>query len=60
MEIGGFGSVLLKKLAQLNYKGKFRMMAFKDKFIEHGYVDELYRQEKMDVESIAKTLKKLG
>ncbi|MBP3284182.1 MAG: 1-deoxy-D-xylulose-5-phosphate synthase [Clostridia bacterium] len=58
--IGGFGSLLLKSLSQLNYRGKFRMMAFKDKFIEHGSVEELYRQEKMDVESIAKTVKKLG
>jgi len=57
--IGGFGSLLLKNLAQLNYKGKFRMMAFKDRFIEHGSVDELYKQEKMDVETIAKNVKKL-
>lgn len=58
--IGGFGSLLLKNLAQLNYRGKFRMMAFKDKFIEHGSVEELYKQEKMDVESIAKVVKKLS
>jgi len=58
--IGGFGSLMLKSLAQLNYRGKFRMMAFKDKFIEHGSVEELYKQEKMDVETIAKNVKKLG
>lgn len=58
--IGGFGSMVLKSLSQLNYRGKVRVMAFKDKFIEHGSVDELYAQEKMDVESIAKMIKKLG
>lgn len=58
--IGGFGSMVLKSLSQRNYRRKVRVMAFKDKFIEHGSVDELYAQEKMDVESIAKMIKKLG
>ena len=58
--IGGFGSMVLKSLTQLNYRGKVRLMAFKDKFIEHGSIEELYKQEKMDVESIAKIIKKLG
>jgi len=58
--IGGFGSMTLKSLTQLNYRGKVRLMAFKDKFIEHGSVEELYKQEKMDVEAIIKNVKKLS
>ncbi len=57
--IGGFGSLVLKVLSNARYKGSFRMMAFKDKFISQGSVEELMKQEKMNVEEIAKITKKL-
>lgn len=57
--IGGFGSLLLKSLNNVGYRGKFRMLAFKDKFIEHGNTEELMKQEKMDVDSIVKIARKM-
>ncbi len=57
--IGGFGSLVLKVLSNARYKGSFRMMAFKDRFISQGSVEELMKQEKMSVEEIVKITKKL-
>lgn len=57
--IGGFGGSVLKVLTNARYKGIFRMMAFKDRFISHGSVDELLKQEKMDVDEIVKVTRKL-
>ena len=58
--IGGFGSQVLKVLTNARYKGTFREIAFKDRFISHGNIDELFRQEKMNVEEIVKMVKKLN
>jgi len=58
--IGGFGSQVLKVLTNARYKGAFREVAFKDRFICHGDVEELMRQEKMNVEEIVKLVKKLN
>ena len=58
--IGGFGSLMLKSLNNGAYKGKFRSMAFKDRFISHGDVDILMHQEKMDVDEIVYLAKKLA
>lgn len=58
--IGGFGSLMLKSLNNGAYKGKFRSMAFKDRFISHGDVDTLMHQEKMDVDEIVYLAKKLA
>lgn len=57
--IGGFGGAVLKVLTNARYKGSFRMMAFKDRFISHGSVDELLKQEKMDVDEIGNITRKL-
>ena len=56
---GGFGSRVLKVLTNARYRGKFREVAFKDRFISHGSIDELFKQEKMDVDEIVKLVKKL-
>lgn len=58
--IGGFGSLMLKSLNNGAYKGKFRSMAFRDRFISHGNVDTLMHQEKMDVDEIVYLSKKLA
>lgn len=58
--IGGFGSLVLKSLTNVGYKGKFRSMAFRDKFIPHGDVEVLMKQEKMDVDEIVYLSKKLA
>ena len=57
--IGGFGSQVLKVLTNARYKGTFREMAFKDRFISQGNIEELFKQEKMDVDELVKLVKKL-
>ena len=57
--IGGFGSLVLKVLTNLRYRRSFRALAFKDKYISHGSVDELFKQEKMDIDEIVKLVKKM-
>ncbi len=58
--IGGFGNLMLKSLNNGAYKGKFRSMAFRDRFIPHGNVDTLMHQEKMDIDEIVYLSKKLA
>lgn len=58
--IGGFGSLVLKSLTNGAYKGKFRSMAFRDRFISHGDIDTLMHQEKMDIDEIVYLSKKLA
>lgn len=58
--IGGFGSLVLKSLTNGAYKGKFRSMAFRDRFIPHGDIDTLMHQEKMDIDEIVYLSKKLA
>ncbi len=58
--IGGFGSLVLKSLNNGAYKGKFRSMAFRDRFISHGDIDTLMHQEKMDIDEIVYLSKKLA
>lgn len=54
--IGGFGSQVLNKLNELGYKDNVKMMGIPDKFIDHGSVDELYLDEHIDIDSIAKEI----
>ena len=56
---GGFGMQILYKLYELGFNKEIKIMAYKDKFIDHGNVDDLLVQEKMDVLSIIKEIKKL-
>ena len=51
-KIGGFGSLINDLLARNEYKGKAINVGLPDKFIEHGSVNELYKELKMDKESI--------
>lgn len=54
--IGGFGSQVLNKLNELGYKNRVKIMGIPDKFIVHGSVDELYLDEHIDIDSIAKEI----
>lgn len=53
---GGFGSQVLMHLQELGFKQNIKIMAFNDKFVEQGTVDELYEQEGMDVKTIVKNI----
>lgn len=57
---GGFGSLVLKALTNAGYKGVTRSISYKDRFITHGNVDELYIKEKVDVDNIVKLIKNLS
>lgn len=57
--IGGFGEQVLYHLNLLNFKGKIKIMGYSDKFIDHGSVEELLLEEKLDIKSIAKEIEKL-
>lgn len=49
---GGFGSYVLMVLNQLNYKGRFRALGFKDEFIPHGDLKSLYNLIGLDPDGI--------
>jgi 1-deoxy-D-xylulose-5-phosphate synthase len=49
---GGFGSQVLLALNNFGFREKIKIMAFDDKFIEQGTVDELYTQEGMNIDDI--------
>jgi len=57
--IGGFGEQVLYELNNLGFKGKIKIMGYQDKFIDHGRVDELIKEEGLDTISIIKEIKKL-
>lgn len=57
---GGLGSQVLKVLTNGRYRGTLRQVAFKDRFISQGSIEELFKQEKMDVDEIVKLAKKLN
>ncbi len=57
--LGGFGQQVLYELNKLGFHKKIKIMGYEDKFIDHGNVDELLVQEKMDVDSIVQEIQKL-
>ena len=57
--IGGFGEQVLYELQKLGFNKKIKIMGYQDNFIDHGNVEELFRQEKVDSESIIKNLNEL-
>ena len=56
---GGFGSAILEFAAENNYSTPVKLHGIKDKFIEHGSVQELYLKEGLDVEELAKKIENL-
>lgn len=57
--IGGFGEQVLYNLNQLGFNKKIKIMGYNDSFIDHGNIEQLLHQEKIDVENIVKEIKKL-
>ncbi len=57
--IGGFGQQVLYELNCLGFNQKIKILGYKDKFIDHGSIDELLMQEHMDIKSIEEEIKKL-
>ncbi len=57
--IGGFGQQVLYELNCLGFNQKIKILGYKDKFIDHGSIDELLMQEHMDINSIEEEIKKL-
>lgn len=53
---GGLGHNILLALNNLNYKGNIKILGFNNKFIEQGTIEELYKQEHLDNESIKKEI----
>lgn len=49
---GGLGSNIQMKLLEFGYKGKVESLGYKDKFIEQGKVDILYKEEGLDPDGI--------
>lgn len=59
MHAGGLGSMILDELNNLNYKEKIKILAYEDKFVNQGNVDELYAENGLNDEYIIKEVKKL-
>ncbi|EOD01723.1 1-deoxy-D-xylulose-5-phosphate synthase [Caldisalinibacter kiritimatiensis] len=58
VKIGGFGSKVVKLLNDIGYEGNVDVIALPDKFIQHGNVEQLFKENNLDVDSIANTLRK--
>ena len=56
MKKGGFGEGVLDYLNEINHKEKVSILAFNDRFIEHGKPDILYKINGLDPEGIKRTL----
>tara|TARA_R110000787_G_scaffold174118_2_gene286707 strand:+ start:1389 stop:3152 length:1764 start_codon:yes stop_codon:yes gene_type:complete len=49
---GGFGSAILEFAAKYEYKNSVKILGIKDRFIEHGTIDELQEMNGIDSSSI--------
>jgi 1-deoxy-D-xylulose-5-phosphate synthase len=49
---GGFGSAILEFMSQNGFSKKIKMLGIADKFIEHGTLDDLYKECKIDTKGI--------
>lgn len=57
--MGGFGEQVLYHLNTLGFKKKIKIMGYEDHFIEHGDINSLLKQEKIDVKNIIGNIKEL-
>ena len=57
--IGGLGHNILLKLNNLGFKQNIKILGFADKFIEQGSIEEIFKQEHLDIKSIKKEIDKL-
>ncbi|CAM4167086.1 1-deoxy-D-xylulose-5-phosphate synthase [Zobellia roscoffensis] len=58
-KIGGFGSAILELANELGYTQKIHILGINDIFIEHGTVEQLHRQAKIDPVSITEHINML-
>jgi 1-deoxy-D-xylulose-5-phosphate synthase len=53
---GGFGSAVLEFMAEKGNSAKVKILGIPDKFIEHGTLEDLYRECKIDSKGIVNTV----
>jgi 1-deoxy-D-xylulose-5-phosphate synthase len=53
---GGFGSAVAEFMAENGYMVHLRIMGVPDKFIEHGTIEQLYKDCRLDTDGIAGTV----
>lgn len=53
---GGFGSAVLEFMAEKGNSAKIKILGIPDKFIEHGTLEDLYRECKIDSKGIVNTV----
>lgn len=53
---GGFGSEILEFASEKNYSGKIKILGVPDRFIEHGPLDDLYKDCGIDAKGIVKAV----
>ncbi|CAM4128553.1 1-deoxy-D-xylulose-5-phosphate synthase [Zobellia nedashkovskayae] len=58
-KISGFGSAILELANELGYTQKIHILGIDDIFLEHGTVEQLHEQAKIDQLSITKQIKML-
>ncbi|MBT9186783.1 1-deoxy-D-xylulose-5-phosphate synthase [Zobellia russellii] len=58
-KMGGFGSAILELANELGYKNKIHILGIGDTFIEHGTVEQLHQQAKIDPISLTEHIKML-
>jgi len=56
---GGLGSNILIELNKLGFSKRIKILGFDDRFVPQGTVDELYKQEQLDIDSIYEEINKL-
>ena len=56
MKHGGLGTSILECLNENNFKGKMKILAYEDKFIEQSSVDIIYKENLLDKEGIIQTV----
>ena len=56
---GGFGSGLLEEFNRVDFKVPVKLLGFPDKFIEHGSREYLFKEYKLDAESVKNEILKL-
>ena len=53
---GGFGSAVLEFMAANGFSARIKILGIPDKFIEHGTLDDLYRECNIDTKGIINTV----
>ncbi|MFP4844261.1 1-deoxy-D-xylulose-5-phosphate synthase [Winogradskyella sp. PE311] len=58
-KVGGFGSTILAFANQHNYNNKILTLGIEDNFIQHGTTEDLKKLQKLDADSIKKSIEDL-